>query len=204
MQYESHAKRFAVGVDALAQNCQDMAVCPYERSKKDGIPMGSFAESINEYRIALQKGVIQEAYRGLMAYMLALRTQLSNRYPDYFVSGSLYYGAMDMTYFSFTPKSLQERKLKIAIVFLHEAFRFEAWLGGYNKQVQEKYWRLFKEYGWEKYHLLPTTKGADAIVECVIVEDPDFCDLEALSGQIESASLMFIGEVVNFLVTNNI
>ena len=38
---------------------------------------------------------------------MELRTQLKNKYPDYFVSGSIYYGYMDMTYFSFFPESLK-------------------------------------------------------------------------------------------------
>jgi hypothetical protein len=62
--------------------------------------MGSFHESMNEYRKQLEKGAIQEAYKGLMEYILALRTHFKNKYPDYFVSGSIYYGYMDMTYFS--------------------------------------------------------------------------------------------------------
>lgn len=56
-----------------------------------------------------------------------------------------------MTYFSVIPKSIKERKLKIAIVFLHTAFRFEAWLSGLNRQVQTQYWELFKDSGWNKY-----------------------------------------------------
>jgi len=35
--------------------------------------MGNFHESMNEYRIQLQKGAIQEAYRGLMNYIMGLR-----------------------------------------------------------------------------------------------------------------------------------
>jgi hypothetical protein len=106
---------------------------------------------------------------------------------------------MDMTYFSFFPGSFKHRKLKIAVVFLHESFRFEVWLAGYNKQVQSKYWKLIKESGWNKYHLVPTTKGADSILESVLVDDPDFKDLDALTGQIEAATLKFIKDVDGFL-----
>ena len=81
---------------------------------------------------------------------------------------------MDMTYFSFYPKSLQQRKLKVAIVFVHQAFRFEAWLAGSNKQVQQKYWKLIKESGWDKYHLVPSTQGVDSIVESVLVAPSGF------------------------------
>ncbi len=104
--------------------------------------MKLFHEYIHEYRKQLEKGAIQKAYKGLMEYIMDLRTHFKNTYPDYVVSGSIYYGYMDMTYFSFFPPSFKQRQLKIAIVFLHETFRFEVWLAGYNKQVQSKYWKL--------------------------------------------------------------
>jgi hypothetical protein len=166
---------------------------------KKGSNMGSFHEDMSEYRKQLEKGAIQKAYHGLMEYIMDLRTQFKNKYPDYVVSGSIYYGYMDMTYFSFFPRSLQQRNLKIAVVFLHEAFRFEVWLSGYNKQVQTRYWRLFKECGWNKYHLVPTTQGVDSIVGYVLVENPDFSDLGSLTKQIESGTLKFIADVESFL-----
>jgi hypothetical protein len=161
--------------------------------------MGSFQEYMNEYRKQLENGAIQKAYKGLMEYIMDLRTHFQNKYPDYFVSGSIYYGYMDMTYFSFFPRSLKDRKLKIAIVFLHEACRFDVWLAGYNKQVQQKYWELIKESGWNKYHLVSTTKGVDSIIEHVLVDGPDFSDLDSLTNQIENATLEFILEVESFL-----
>jgi len=161
--------------------------------------MASFHEYMNEYRKQLEKGAIQEAYRGLMEYIMALRTHLGNKYPDFFVSGSIYYGYMDMTYFSFFPESFKQRKLKVAIVFIHDAFRFEVWLAGYNKQVQSEYWRLFKESDWNKYHIVSTTKGVDSIVECILVDNPDFSDLDTLTEQIERATLRFIEDVESFL-----
>ena len=90
--------------------------------------------------------------------------------------------------------------LKVAIVFVHQALRFEAWLGGYNKQVQAKYWKLFKESGWDKYHLVPTTKGVDAILEYALVEEPDFDDLDALTEQIERKTLAFTRDIEAFLL----
>jgi hypothetical protein len=164
--------------------------------------MESFQEYVDEYRAQLAKGAIQKAYRGLMAYIMGLRTHLKTKYPDYFVSGSIYYGYMDMTYFSFFPESLKRRNLKIAIVFTHESFRFEAWLAGYNKQVQLEYWRLFRESNWSQYHIVPTTKGVDSIIECLLVEDPDFRDPDALTEQIESTALKLIQDVESFLAVH--
>lgn len=157
-----------------------------------------FQQYMNEYRKQLEKGSIKAAYRGLMDYMNSLRAHFTSKCPDYFVSG-LYFGYMDMTYFALIPKSLKRRKLKIAIVFNHEAFRFEAWLSGYNKAIQAKYWKQIKQSSLSKYRQPASTKGADSIVECDLVENPDFGDLDALTRQIESGTLKFIGDVEGFL-----
>jgi Family of unknown function (DUF7000) len=161
--------------------------------------MKSFQESIIEYRKQLEKGDIQEAYKGLMDYIMGLRMHFKNKYPDYFVSGSIYQGYMDMTYFSFIPESLKRKKLRIAIVFCYDAFRFEVWLAGYNKHIQTKYWQLFKETGWEKYRIPSTTKGVDSILESIVVDHPDFSDQDGLTKQIENGTLTFIKDVEDFL-----
>ncbi len=161
--------------------------------------MDSFQKSMIDYKKQLQKGTIKEAYKGLMDYIMNLRTHFQTKFPDYVVSGSIYFGYMDMTYFSFFPKSLKNKQLKVAVVFVHDTFRFEAWLAGYNKAVQAKYWKLFKESGWDKYHVVSSPKGVDSIVEYVLVDDPDFGDLEALTRQIEAGTLQFIRDVEGFL-----
>jgi hypothetical protein len=154
---------------------------------------------MNEFRKQLQKGAIQEAYRELMEFIMDLKTHFKNKYPDYFVSGSIYFGYMDMTYFSVIPESLKQKKLKIAIVFNFEAFRFEVWLSGYNKQIQKNYWKLFKESGWKKYHISTPAKGVDSILEYILVDNPDFSNLDDLTNQIEKETLKFIKTVENFL-----
>lgn len=161
--------------------------------------MEPFHQFVDEYKKQLKKGAIQKAYQGLMEYILALKTHFKNKYPTYLVSGSIYSGYMDMTYFSFVPRSLKRRNLKIAIVFVYDTFRFEVWLAGYNKQAQSKYWKLFKQSDWNKYRVVPTTRGYDAIVEGVLVDNPNFRNLDALTKQIERGTLKFIRDVEDFL-----
>jgi len=161
--------------------------------------MKSFQECMTEYKLQLEKGAIQQAYRGLMAYIMELRTHLMKRHPEYSVPGTIYYGYMDMTYFAVVPPSLAARKLKIAIVFLHEAFRFEVWLAGVNRQIQKKYWRLLNDRGWDRYPLVEPAKGVDAIVEHILVDNPDFSDTDGLTRRIEAETERFIEEVERFL-----
>jgi len=164
--------------------------------------MLSLSEAMLEYRDQLRKGMIQVAYKGLMDTMLAMKTYLKNQHPDFFVSGSLYTGYMDMTYFSFTPPALKERNLKIAIVFVHEDFRFEAWLAGVNRQVQSEYWKLIEASDWRKYQLVDKPQQQDGILWQVLVENPDFGNLDALSAQIEAGSLQFSQDVEAFLAAH--
>jgi hypothetical protein len=161
--------------------------------------MTPFQESINQYRKQLRQGDIQIAYRGLMEYIMGLRYHFMKKYPDYDVPGSIYYGYMDMTYFSVLPKSLKKRKLKIAIVFLHEAFRFEVWLSAVNKQIQKQYWELLKESNLDKYKLVPPGKGIDSIVEFMLVDNPDFSNLDVLTKRMETGVLKFIQDIESFL-----
>jgi len=161
--------------------------------------MESFHENMKEYRLQLEKGAIGKAYRGLMEYFNSLKLYFQKKHPALSVSSSIYYGYMDMTYFAFFPKSLKLRKLKIAVVFLHEAFRFEVWLAGFNRNVQKEYWKLLKDSNWNKYPLVSPAKGVDSITECILVDNPNFDDLDSLAKQIESGVLQFIKDVEYFL-----
>ncbi len=107
--------------------------------------MKTLQENMAEFKKQLEKGTIQKAYLGLMEYMMSLKNHFSSKYPDYSTSGSLYNGYMDMTYFSIFPRSLKDRDLKIAIVFLYDMFRFAIWLSGKNKRILAKYWRSLKD-----------------------------------------------------------
>ena len=157
--------------------------------------MGSFAESMEEFRRQLENGAIQEAYQGLMQYVRDLRTHFKVAYPQYPVSGSIYYGYMDMTTFSLFPESLKRRGLKVAIVFVYDSFRFEVWLSGSNRKIQSEYWALFKGSDWHKYDLSSDPKREDYVMGHILDGNPDFGDLDTLTGQIERGTLEFIKDV---------
>jgi hypothetical protein len=154
---------------------------------------------MNQFREQLQKGAIQEAYRGLLEYIMDLKTYFKNKYPDYFVSGSIYFGYMDMTYFSVIPESLKHKKLKIAIVFNYETFGFEVWLSAVNKNVLTEYWNLIKDKNWDKYRIVKPGKGTDSILEYNLVNNPDFSNLDELTKQIEKGTINFIKDIEGYL-----
>jgi hypothetical protein len=153
---------------------------------------------MDELRRQLRKGVIQNAYRALLSYMMGLRTHFANKYGDPAVSG-LYQGYMDMTYFALFSPSLKRLDLKIAIVFNYDAFRFEAWLAARNRKVQREYWELFKDSHWPEYRVIPPSGGIDSILESDLASDFDFSNPDALTSRIENETTAFIGNIEKFL-----
>lgn len=152
---------------------------------------------IKEYHKQLELGIVQKGYKGLIDYIMTLRSHFINKYPEGYVVGSLHQGYMDISYFPFTPLDLNIKKLKIAIVYNHRKAQFEIWLTGQNKQVQKQYWDLINDRNWNRYEILPDSQYA--IITKVLVEKPNFNGLDALTEQIETKSLEFGNDIINLL-----
>jgi hypothetical protein len=134
--------------------------------------------------------------------MMGLRTHFQKHLVGATVSG-LYQGYMDMTYFALFPLALKAHNLKIAIVFNFDAFRFEAWLAGGNRKVQQQYWELFKRGPWPNYRIVTPAKGVDSILECDLADGFELANPGALTACIETSTHVFIGDVVKFLVQHH-
>lgn len=160
----------------------------------------TLSQYIKTYKDQLEIGDIQKAYQGLMDYIMSLRTHFVNHYSDHFVVGSIYQGYMDVSYFTITTESLKSKKLKIGIGFNHEKMQFGIWLSGQNRQIQKQYWELFKDSDWNKYHIPETLNEGFAIIEEVLIENPDFDNLESLTEQIETKTIQFVKDITEVFV----
>jgi hypothetical protein len=160
--------------------------------------MGSLSDCVKEYAIQLSKGQIRTAYRGIMTFMSDLRSYLEHKYSN-FTASALYFGYMDMTYFAFTPSSLRDRRLKIAIVYLHEECRFELWLAGNSRQIQAEYIEMLNHKDLGSYVLSQIQPGVDSIIASSIVEQPDFDDLDELKRHIEVKTMEFVEDIIPVL-----
>ncbi len=174
--------------------------CPGEpgRVGRDAT-MHSKRELMDEFRRRLEPGSIQAAYRDLLSYMSELRTRFASSFGESAVSG-LYQGYMDITFFALFPPSLRQRQLKVAIVFNYDAFRFEAWLAGRNREVQRRCWELLKDAPWPGFRVRAPAKDVDSILECDLATDFDLDDPDALTARIETSARAFIDRIEQFLV----
>jgi hypothetical protein len=94
---------------------------------------------------------------------------------------------------------LKRKKLKIAIVFLHETCKFEVWLAGQNRQIQAEVIQRLSQRDLGNYKLSRIQPGVDAIIASVLVENPDFNHLEELKAQLELKTLKFTEDMISIL-----
>lgn len=155
--------------------------------------MKQLNDYVDAYKEQLDRGDIQKAYTGLVKYVMALGTQLSNKLSDEFSFGNLFQGYMDYTYFYYSNDFLKKRKLKFGLVLNHAEMQFEIWLLGQTIPIQEKYWEHFKATKWNKGR---TSKPQYAILEAKIIKNPNFNNLDALSQKIETKLLGVSYEII--------
>lgn len=169
------------------------------KKSEDEIHTKSLNEYKEDYKQQIEIGDIQKAYKGILDFMKKLRTYFLRTYPAGYFIGSVYSGDMTITYFPFTPEVLKEQKLKIAIVFNHQEMRFEIWLAGQNKLIQKKYWEMFMDSDWNKYHITDNIDKSFSIVDNILVDNPDFDDKDSLREKIEAGAMEFIDEIKEVL-----
>ncbi len=160
--------------------------------------MDSLNKVVAEYTEQLSKGQIQRAYKGIMTFMADMKAALELKHPDY-ASGALYVGYMDMTYFAITPPVLKNKKLKIAVVYLHEHSRFEVWLAGNNRQTQAQIIEQLVKKDMGKYRLSQAGPGVDSIVKSILIDRPDFDKPDELIKRIACKTAAFIDDMISLL-----
>jgi len=138
-------------------------------------------------------------YHPQISYMKELRTFFDKEYDTYFKLGSIYQGNPDFSYFSLTTEELKKQKLKFVIVLNHKMMFFSICLSGQNKSIRKRYWQMFKDSDWNKYHLAESINDSLSIIDQTIVEKPDFSNKRNLTELIEKESLKFIVEIKNIL-----
>ena len=160
--------------------------------------MPSLQQAVARYTSALSDGEFQRAYKGILSYMAALQAALTARFPAC-ATGALYQGYLDMTYFALTPPALRDKKLKIALVYLHAEHRFELWLAANNRALQAETAQKLAAVPLGKYRLTNPAPGVDAIIETVATGEPDFDRLDALTETLAQAFEAFSNDLLTLV-----
>lgn len=156
----------------------------------------SLNDYVEIYRRELDKGDIRFAYEQLLKYVMALKVHFQKVQSENYTFGNVSLGYMDYTYFYFFNDFLRSKKLRFGIVLNHTEIRFELWLLGQNAEVQHHYWELLKTTKWNAGR---TDMPKYSALEVILMENPDFNDLHALSDKIETATQNTIEEIMPYL-----
>ena len=65
--------------------------------------MKSLNKLIYDYGKQVESGNIKLAYQGLMDFIMRLRVEFKDEYPNLHVSGKIYQGYMDISFFTLSP-----------------------------------------------------------------------------------------------------
>ncbi len=158
--------------------------------------MKTLNELIEGYTHHLQQGEIQIAYKGILEFLGKLRAEFIKNHPHYGVS-SIYQGYMDMSYFSLSTRSLKDRGLKIAIVYLHEKGHFEVWLSARNRDIAKSYASILNSNISGDVNLFHDINNPDAIIECILTPEPDFEDQASLIDTIDKGVKKFVSTIID-------
>lgn len=156
--------------------------------------MASLQQAVSRYTASLSDGDPQRAYRAILSYMSSLQTELSGRFPAC-AGGALYPGYLDMTYFALTPPELREKKLKLALVYLHAEARFELWLAANNRALQAETVKKLSALPLGKYRVTSPAPGVDAIIETIALAEPDFDQPERMTLLLADAFASFAADM---------
>lgn len=138
-------------------------------------------------------------YNQLINYMKSLRLFFHKEYDTQFKLGHVYQGNPAFSYFSLTTAALEKLKLKFVIILNHKQMIFSICLSGQNKDIRKKYWQMFKNSDWNKYHIVESIDDNLEIINHVITETPNFIKWQDLTKQIELDTLQFIHELSKIL-----
>ena len=161
--------------------------------------MKSLINSLQIYQKLLQETEMQVAYRELIKFISKLQFNFKTKHPEYEVSKGLYQGYLDLSFFTFTTEQLRHKQLKIAVVFLHEELRFEAWLSGRNRTIMSTYHKNLKGYDLGEYLLTNDENGMTSIIKGILVNNPNFDNLNELATEIEYNTVRFVNDIQDIL-----
>lgn len=162
--------------------------------------MENLNKYISIYKEQLKKGDILIAYNELVKFVMKLRTDFIKSLSDHYSFTGILHGYLDFTYFYYSNDFLKSKKLKFGLILNHVEMRFEVWLLGNTKPIQQKYWELSKNTKWNKDK---TEIPKYSILESIIVKDPDFDNLDKLIEQIETQMMKASDEILDYLKTLN-
>jgi len=157
---------------------------------------------MNDFKVQLNKGRIQKAYRYIFEIFGDLGNELKNSNDKTITINSLYHGYLDMTYLPVITNSLKNNGLKIAVVFNYSSFQFEIWLSAINRKKRKEVLEIITNSKWKKYKTVENDENTDAIIELKIHGITKFDNKSKIISLIKKETVTFIDGIEEFIHNN--
>ena len=151
---------------------------------------------ISFYKYQINKSDIQKTYMFLLKYLMQVKASFEKSFSKEYSCGNVSPGYLDFSYFPFYNEYLRDKKLRFGIVLNHNEMRFELWLLGQNKEIQNRHWDLLKTSKWNEGR---TRKPKYAELEIIMVDSPDFENIDALTADIINRAVEEAERVIFYL-----
>ena len=155
---------------------------------------------ISLYKEQVNKSDIQKTYMFLLKYVMQVKASFEKSFSQVYSCGYVSPGYMDYSYFSFFNDYLRDKKLRFGIVLNHSEMRFELWLMGQNKEIQNRYWDMLEASTWNQGR---TAKPQYAELEIVLVNNPDFESIDELTVDIIDRAVDEADKVIAYLMKSD-
>jgi hypothetical protein len=164
--------------------------------------MENFNELMSDFKVQLNKGKVQKAYRYIFDIFADLGNGLKARQDKIISINSLYHGYLDMTYLPVMTELLKGNGLKIAIVFNYSSFQFEIWLSAINRKRRKEVLEIIANSKWNKYKTVENDANTDAIIVLVIKGINEFGNKSGIVTLIAKETYAFINDIEKFILAN--
>ena len=151
---------------------------------------------IDDYKKQIQEGEITEAYSFLMKYLMQIKASCERTFPKNYFFGNVSPGYLDFSYFPFYNEYLRDKKLRFGIALNHSEMRFELWLMGQNKEIQNRYWNMLKTSTWNQGRI---TRPQYSELEIVLIDHPDFEKIDELTADIVKRAVDEADKIIAYL-----
>lgn len=136
------------------------------------------SQLIKDYEQLQQTTNLQEAYQEFIKLFHSLHIHLSKAFPDYAFAGNIVENGMDYSYFHFTNEHYKKLGLKFVVTYLHKEGKFNIWLSGYNRKIQEDFTRELRKKDFS-YTLTTDPNRTDYILKNEILADRNYERIES-------------------------
>ena len=143
---------------------------------------------IEEYKNIMKNTNLQKGYQEIIKLFRYLKIYFEKEMPEFKFTSNIVENNMDYSYFQFTNDKLKKNKLKIVFVFIHKEFKFQIWLSGINRNIQNIYKNT-------KYNLSINPNKTDYILSKDL--NLNYNDLKQSLIYLKKEVYSFINDIIN-------